>query len=151
MAWFNVREERKESPGELGSMCMGARDHALFHVAAKTSARLHLHFQMPLLPAACNPVEIYTTVKKTGSFVLQQRLGIYATNPTALICFYDGLINSSLGREGKLHARLLVPPTERRDPLGQLSYIYGHRKCEWASAKESKWWDLLSMTMTGVG
>jgi hypothetical protein len=131
-------------------MFIEARDHALFHVAAKTSARLRLPLPDVTLPAVCHPVDIYTTFKETGSFVRQQLLRLYASNPTDLICFRDGSINSSLGREGKPHSRL-VPPTGSRDALGQLSYIYGHIKCEWAPAKVSIWWDLLWTTMTGVG
>lgn len=111
-------------------MFMEARDHALFHVAARTSARLPSPLPDVSLPAASNPDKIYPTVKETGSFVLQQLLRVYATNPTDLICFCDGSINSSVGLVGKTHACLLVPPTDSRDPLGQLSYIYGHIKCE---------------------
>ena len=105
---------------------MEARDHALFHAAARTSARLPPPLPDVSLPAASYPDKIYPTVKETGSFVLQQLLRLYATNSTDLSRFCDGSIDSSAEIEGKPHALLLVPPTDGRDPLGQLSYIYGH-------------------------
>lgn len=50
---------------------METRDRALFYVAAKTSARLRPPLPDATLPAVCHPVEIYTTLKETGSFVHQ--------------------------------------------------------------------------------
>lgn len=81
-------------------MFMEARDHALFHAAARTSARLPPPLPDVSLPAASYPDKIYPTVKETGFFMFQQLLRVHATNPTDLICLCEGSINSSVGREG---------------------------------------------------
>jgi hypothetical protein len=101
---YNICEDGKAGSrtGITGRMFINARDHALFYVAAKTSARLRPPLPDVSLPAVCHSVEIYTPLKETLSFVCQQLLSLYATNSTDLICFCDGSINSSLGREGSL-------------------------------------------------
>ncbi len=102
-----------------------ARDPALFHITARTSARLPPQLPDVSLSAASNPNKIYPTVKEAGSFVLQELLRVYATSPTDLSCFCNGSIDYSAGREGKPHARLFIHPTDSRDSWGHCATYTG--------------------------